>query len=109
MFINLTPHAIVIRPEGMDEIVVEPSGTIARVEVDEVDAGKVAGVPVYSRSAGEVLNIPDREDNVYLIVSGMVLSAVPHGRTDIVAPDTGATAVRNEKGQVVAATRLVSN
>jgi hypothetical protein len=39
---------------------------------------------------------------VYLIVSGMVLDALAGGRPDVVAPDTGPDAVRDEKGHIVA-------
>lgn len=109
MYINLTPHRIVIRPEGMDEIIVEPSGTIARVQMDEMNAGTVDGAPIIRRTAGAVQNLPARKDHVSLLVSGMVLGAVPSDRKDVLAPDTGSTAVRDDKGHIVAVTRLVSN
>jgi len=43
---------------------------------------------------------------VYL-VSRMVRDALGSDRPDILAPDTGGTAVRNEKGQIKAVTRLI--
>jgi hypothetical protein len=38
----------------------------------------------------------------------MVLAALPAGTLNVYAPATGATAIRDDKGQVVAVTELVS-
>ena len=51
--------------------------------------------------------IRDSYEGVECIVSAMVASAVP-GRAGVFAPDTGDTALRNEKGFVIAVTRLVA-
>lgn len=45
------------------------------------------------------------ERNIY-IVSGMVRSALGQTRPDVMSPDTGETALRNEKGHVTGVTRL---
>ncbi len=37
----------------------------------------------------------------------MVLAALPAGTLNVYAPDTGPTAIRDERGQVIAVTRLV--
>lgn len=42
------------------------------------------------------------------IVSGMVLAALPAGTINVYAPATGATAIRDERGQIVAVTELVT-
>lgn len=44
---------------------------------------------------------------VTYIVSSMVRDALGQSRPDVFAPDTGPTAIRNEKGQVEAVTRLI--
>ena len=106
-FVNLTPHKVVLRTPKGEDIIVPPSGTIARVSTHEQKAGELAGVPLIKRSFGEGENLPERKDDTIYIVSSLVLSAVPADRTDVVAPDTGATAIRNSDGQIEAVTRLV--
>ena len=104
--INLTPHEIVIRTSRGD-IVLPPSGIVARVATAEVDAGTFGpeAIPVVRRTLGDVTGMP--EAGVPCIVSAMVAAAVP-GRASVFAPDTGSTAIRNESGHVVAVTRLVA-
>ena len=105
--INLTPHAIVVRtPQG--DVTLPPSGTIARVAMAEEIIGTCAetGATVIRRVPGEVVGLP--EDGTPCIVSAMVLAALPSGTPNVYAPDTGATAIRNEAGHIVAVTRLVA-
>lgn len=118
--LNLTPHPITLKCLDGKEITFPPSGTVARVSTIESIIGTmdVASVPadaqgntnghritVVRRSFGEVTGLP--EEGVECIVSAMVLGAIP-GRRGVFAPDTGDTAIRNEKGFVVAVTRLVA-
>ena len=100
MMINLTQHPIVI-----GSTTIPPSGTVARVSTVERVVGEFNGVPVIERSFGEVVGLP--EEGTPCIVSAMVASAAP-GRKGVFAPDTGATAIRDEQGRVVAVTRLVA-
>ena len=109
-----------MRVEGED-ITVLPSGQVARVSMNESDAGEAqTGLPCIRRSAGDV-HIPcppatdagDGQEPItpyWIIVSSMVLEAAIAASHPLlkrlVAPDTGATAVR-ESGQIVAVTRLV--
>jgi len=46
-----------------------------------------------------VENIPAFEPHVRLVVSAMVLAAV-NTRGDLIAPNTGSTALRNERGHI---------
>ena len=95
--INLTPHAINIT----DGPTFPASGTVARVSVQQVDAGTIAGVPVKKQTFGEIVDLPDPADDTIYIVSALVLSAAKAaGRTDCVAPDT-ANAVRDDNGHIV--------
>ena len=104
-FLNLTPHEITVRgPNG--DLRIPASGQIARVQTVESDAGTVAGVPAVTRAFGEIENLPAPREGVAFIVSSMVLGAVS-GRDDVVAPDTGPTAVRDEDGKIKAVTRFV--
>jgi hypothetical protein len=104
-WVNLTPHAITIVGVGA----IEPSGSVARVEMAERVFGNVGGVPTVSRKAKSVIGLPHGELGTIYIVSSMVLDALGRraNRGDVLAPDTGETAIRNEKGQIVAVTRLV--
>jgi len=108
-FHNLTPHAIVVRTPSGDRTF-PPTGLVARVETEEYTIGEVDGIPLVGRTAGRLIlpNVPGAESNDQLIVSSMALDAasVVQARR-LVAPDTGTTAVRNDKGHVVAVTRLV--
>lgn len=106
IFLNLTPHAITLRVE-MGEFTFPPSGTIARVSVQQVTVGCLEmGIQVVRNEYGQVTGLP--ADGAMCIVSGMVLAALPAGTANVFAPDTGATAIRNEAGHIVAVTRLVA-
>lgn len=104
--LNLTPHAITVRlPDGTDRIY-PPSGTVARVTMEEDVAFYLHEVPVIRRKPGKVVGLPT--DGTRCLVSGMVLDALRGAVPNVYAPDTGPTALRNEKGHIVAVTRLVT-
>lgn len=121
--LNLTPHPITIRCVDGYEVTFPPSGTVARVstvetvigsrdvfdpsvaECDEQGNSNGSRVKVVRRVFGEVTGLP--EEGIECIVSSMVLDAVK-GRRGVYAPDSGPTAIRGEKGFVIAVTRLVA-
>jgi hypothetical protein len=97
-FVNLTPHAITV--EGLGTI--PASGQVARVSVAQRDMGTRGGIRLRQSVKGMVEGIPAPVDGVTYIVSGMVLDALAGSRmADVVAPDTGADAIRKD-GQIVA-------
>lgn len=105
--INLTPHAITVRaPDGTDHTF-EPSGNVARVTMSETVIGQcaVTGAPVIARTAGDPTGLPAA--GTPCIVSAMVLAACT-GRAGVFGPDSGQTAIRDERGQIIAVTRLVA-
>ncbi|HRV02241.1 MAG TPA: hypothetical protein P5539_11170 [Mesotoga sp.] len=102
--IALVPHALNISVGG-ETITVEPSGDVARVSVKQEVVGEIDGIPVVKNVYGEVTGLPEPTEDTIYIVSGLVLSRTK--RKDVFAPDTGATAIRNDKGQIEAVTRLV--
>ena len=104
-FINLTQHKIVIFNGGFT-VEISPSGTVARVATEETCVGEINGIPLISRKIGEPENIPAPQDGKIYIVSAMVLSAIAD-REDVVAPDTGATAIRDNSGRIIAVNRLI--
>jgi hypothetical protein len=103
--INLTPHPITLRREDGSEVTYQPSGRVARVNTDERVIAIRDGIPVIVRNTGDATGLP--VEGTPCLVSAMVLAAVP-GRAHVYAPDSGATAIRDERGQVVAVTRLVA-
>ena len=95
--INCIPHPIVIT----DGPTFEPSGKVARVDAIQEDAGSVNGIPVKTQTFGDIVDLPDPQDDTVFIVSAIVLAAAKEkGRTDVVAPDTS-NAVRNDQGHTV--------
>lgn len=109
---NLTPHSITILNKNGEKITIEPSGIVARVSVSEEIAFvcPYTGLDVIKREFTSVENIPS-EEGVY-IVSALVLEAIKKNNKKnnsyFYAPDTGNTAIRNEAGQIIAVTRLVT-
>lgn len=105
-FVNLTPHEIVVRlPDGTDRVF--PSEGNARVAVRQKEHAKWDGIPIFSNYYGGVEGLPDYQTDTCYIVSLMVINALkaesPDGiiRGDVVSPDSGPTAIR-EDGKIVA-------
>lgn len=101
MFVNLTPHGIIILDYGRDKndrLFVPPDGQVARVETTSEDLGTRDGVPVTKTTFGEVVGLPDPEEGIYLIVSRLVLEAVKDARDDVFAPGE---LVRNDDGRPI--------
>ena len=106
--LNLTPHAITVEIDN-GHITFEPSGTIARVDtytkfIDSLENG----ISVVQRSYGEVKNVPELPCEPFL-VSSMILDRLPKEYSGIAfAPDTGLGAIRDDKGNIVATSRLIT-
>lgn len=97
-FVNLTPHAIVVRTSEGDKTFA-PSGDVARVSTSVETLDSVGGIPLTRTAFGTPVGVPEAVEGTIYIVSSLVGARVC--RPDVVAPDTGATAIR-ENGQVVA-------
>lgn len=113
--INLTPHEIVVLNSYGEEVVSFPaSGTIARLSVSEKVTGMIHfdgdNIPVITTSFGDVVGLPpydELEGHERFLVSSMVLDQLDIKWANIVfAPDTGTSAVRNEKNHIIGVTRL---
>lgn len=100
-FVNLTAHAIVIRPDGGHEVTVHPSGSVARCQVVSKKIGQIGEIPILKQDFGVPQGIPEPDPmgQVRYIASTVVAQAA--NRSDVLSPDTGPTAYR-ESGQVVA-------
>ena len=108
--INLTPHPITLRDSNGTDTVINPSGTVARVSATPGMLGYVGGVPVPVARPdiyGNVEGLPKAQQGTIYIVSAMVGQHIKN-RPDVLLPGTGPQdgAIRNEKGHIVAVTRL---
>jgi len=111
MFVNLTPHPVTIRISGGTDLTIDPSGNVARVDSIEERLPETGGIPTIRRKWGEIQPGTSIELGKIYIVSSLVLNALQNAATSweeaMVAPDTGPTAIRDERGQILAVTRLV--
>ena len=110
---NLTPHAIVIRTIMNGDKVFQPSGEVARVSTNtEVVTINHLGTDIIRTVYGEVEGLGSPSDYPEgVLVSGLVLSRLGSEWTGIAfAPATGPDqgVIRNDKGQIIAVTKLVT-
>lgn len=109
---NLTPHGVVVRPDGGQEITIPPSGMVARVSTVATPTVPLDGLPVVCHVYGDIAGLPAPAEHTAYLVSAIVMSALRDAgaaRTDIYAPDTSPdSVVRDEAGKIVAVRRLVA-
>lgn len=111
--VNLTPHPVVFRTSQGVDVVLPPSGRVARVATSPTSPASahegipvpVLPYPVY----GAIDDLPRPRAGHRYIVSLIVLAQC-HGRGDVYAPGTGPQdgAIRDAEGRIVAVTRLVA-
>lgn len=98
--VNLTPHTITLVTES-GNIVVDPSGTLARVRATTVRIGEVdvngIKVPLTSTRYSNVEGLPAPEEGTLYIVSSLVAGRVTE-RDDVVIPNES---VRDDKGRII--------
>jgi hypothetical protein len=83
-FVNLTPHAITIRPEGGGGQTFASQG-MARISDATSPAGNVDGLPVVEVAPGIVTGLPEPREGVVYLVARLVAAAMPD-RTDLLFP-----------------------
>ncbi len=93
MFINLTPHEIKL-VQGDKVTVYPPSGKIARVSQTRKDTNYPF---IKAVKFGEVQDLPEFQEGVFLLVSSMVREA-QKDRPDLLSPGE---LIRDDKGAVV--------
>lgn len=106
--VNLTPHKIVLMPEGPDgpTITIQSSGIVARcatnrVQVDTINI-KGVSIPINRTQFGAVEGLPDPQPDTIFIVSSVVAQAVPERDDVFIVDDT----VRDEQGRIIGARAL---
>lgn len=109
-FVNLTPHVIRLLQleKELNIVSIPPSGIVVRVtEGPSRYLGLRANVLTYSPpEMGVVENLPPEKEGIYYIVSRLCVGKVGN-RTDCFCPDTGSTAIRDDKGNIDYVTRLI--
>jgi len=103
--VNCTPHPITVQFPDNSFLTFEPSGIVPRVLTSEKEAEPVNGIPCAIQTQGEVFGLPRPEPGTFFIVSRLVFDA--SDRADLLVPDTGKGAVRDENGHIVAVTRFI--
>lgn len=103
--VNCTPHDVTLRTDCGD-VVYPKSGCVPRITFDAPEIGQLGGAPIVSRECTGISDMPPVAQNTVYIVSTMVFDACPE-RTDLVVPDSGPTAIRDERGQIAAVVRFV--
>ena len=106
-FVNLTPHAINIIDQNGQEHTFPASGEVARVSSSMEEISPIGEFSVARQSFGKVEGLPAPQEGTFYIVSGLVLAHCGH-RGDVVAPRTDGTAVRNDKGHIIAVRGFVA-
>lgn len=95
-FVNLTPHTINIMHGEEEVLTLAPSGHVARVEQHLHPIDSVGGINVAMVETGQIQNLPEPEEGVAFIVSGMVEAQAD--RNDVYSPGP---LVRDQKGKPV--------
>ena len=97
MIKNCTPHKISVHTDT-DTILEFPScGIVPRCEQREYIIGEIDNIKITKQFFGDVTDLPEQEDGVYLIVSRLVAVAYPN-RSDLLVPGP---LVRDGEGKVV--------
>ena len=99
---NLTPHMLNIIAADGTVVNIEPSGVVPRVSSSQEIVEEINGISIFHEVFGDVIDLPQPEEGVVLVVSRLVASAVK-GRNDILVPGN---LLRNEQGQVIGANGL---
>lgn len=104
-FVNLTPHTITIITE-VGNIIVPPSGVIARCKVVEEIVAEVDCIEIVKTAYGEVEGLPEKKENTIYLVSGFVMNGLKgSGRYDVMKPHDF---VRDEAGNIIGCRKLAT-
>ena len=107
--VNLTPHKINILTENEKIIEVEPSGVIVRIDEEIRFDEIIDGITFIEKRLTNIENLTKEIEDGTLYIVSLVVKNTEKLKNDkrFVAPDTGATAVR-ESGKIVAVRNLIS-
>lgn len=97
--VNLTPHTIKVVNSDNQIIREYVSQGVARVSTTSEVVDEIDGISVVRTKFGEVQGLPNPDGESVFMVS-MVVGQAVSGRSDVICPDTGPTAYR-ENGLIV--------
>lgn len=97
MFMNLTPHAVIVVNDYGDDTIIEPSGLVARINSKDMVIGHINGVPITRKRFEEIEGLPQPEKNLYFIVSYMI-AARCKDRDDLLVPNE---LIKDRYGRVI--------
>ena len=103
MFINLTPHEIVLK--NSETTIIPPSGNVARCAVTSIHVGTIEGIQLCQNIFGEVEDLPSPVEGTIFLVSALVRLAVPT-RKDVASPGD---LVRDDSGKITGCRSLIVN
>lgn len=119
IWINLTPHPINLILSEIESKIIDvyhrvlsvefpPSGSVARVEFGNPDVIFIDGFRIHENIPVKgIIYLPEKRENTMYIVSSLVREQLRGcSRDDVFSPDTGITALRNDKGSVFAVRAL---
>ncbi|WP_405316974.1 hypothetical protein [Faecalibacillus faecis] len=95
--INLTPHDVTVILDGNVTKTIKSSGTIARCSQTSKELGPLGDIPLVATIFGDVVGLPDPQDDVWYIVSRIVMNALPL-RRDLLVPND---LVRDNDGNII--------
>jgi hypothetical protein len=102
MIVNLTSRPVTLMGADGNSIVLEPSGTVARVgaRATKLHVEDMDGVDIHlvRPDFGQVIDLPEPDGQTKYVVSQDVLSACP-GRDDLLVPSR---CVRDNTGAMIA-------
>lgn len=94
--INLTPHSITIVMEN-GNVVIPPSGVVARRETKTEVIGTINGIPVTRTKLGPITGLPETVSNDTIYIVSRII-AESSGRNDLYIPDQS---VRDNEGNII--------
>ena len=130
---NRTPHELVIYRDN-EKIVIPPCGVVARVKSEQKVIDRINGIDVVKTEFSEVTGLPivckncerynkdcpfpdahrymnetsgcEEQKPIKIFIVSSIVAMACSKRKDIVAPDTGAGAVRDRYGNIIGVTRF---
>lgn len=93
--VNCTPHQLDVVCEDGTILTIEASGIVPRCTQTEAHVASINGIAVTKQVFGEVINLPEAQPGVFLVVSRLVASAAK-GRKDLLVPGP---MIRGEDGR----------
>ena len=103
---NLTPHTVNIVREDLSPVyTINPEENSVRCPQETKIINNIGGIPITSTTFGEVEGLPEEKENVYYIVSRLVLNACKD-RHDLLVPNE---LVRDGEGHIIGCKSLANN